>query len=217
MNFSKSIRSFSSVIAVVAVGACTDQKLSTPPVPVSASNQSVVTEQNPFNESVGKSIDKTTGIRWIGNHLKSNSANRNSEYVIQASVLSNILADKSCVGISLYYAQTAAGLVHIIPLGVTGNGKLIKTEKVSIENKEVAWETGWLWINNYSGPVNAHYFGRKTFGRLLQDQMSPAIRLSLAMNDSSIPQLLMSNAMEPNPVSYEDMSFLCPPTCPVMN
>src|SRR5882724_11882503 len=120
MNLPKSLRSFSSILAVVVIGACTDQKLSTPPAPVSASNQPVATEQSPFNKSVGKSIGKNTGIRWIGNHLKYNSTNRSSEYLIQATVLSKILADNSCVGISLYYSQTAAGLIHIIPLGVTG-------------------------------------------------------------------------------------------------
>ncbi|GHM98945.1 hypothetical protein WSM22_04350 [Cytophagales bacterium WSM2-2] len=204
---------FSSLVVtaiVVSINSCIDQKISSRPQAATSTIQS----QNVFNENVGALISKSTGNRWIGNFAASKTRLAISEYYIPSSSLSKILENKSCVGICLYYAQDAAGSLHVIPIGVDRTGKTIAQEVVSVRNAELNWKTAVQWITNYSGGIKAHFFGNKTYFRLLNDQHASTIRISFASNDTKAPQMLLSNAAVSNPDSYEDESFLCPPVCP---
>jgi len=222
MNFSKHFyrTSFAILILAVIFDSCTDQRLTTPPAPGAspkvdvATSGSISSTQTSFNKAVGAPINSQTGLRWIKNFASTKSSFIDAEYFVYGSTLQKIVADNNCVGISLYYAIDGSGKLHIIPVGIDGNGNIIVSQTVNVENMDISWQTAWQWINSYSGKVISHFFGAQTFTRLLIDQKLQTVRISLAMDDSNNPQLLLSNASNPNPSYYDDESRPCPPYCP---
>jgi len=165
-----------------------------------------------FNEAVGKPIDRSTALRWIDNFIKANpKATR--EYVIDASALKEIMANALCTGISLNYATDSLGALHILPIGLDRDGKVLPMQTIATQAGKIDWQTSRQWIGNYTGYIRSHFFGTMTFKRLLVDQRSSFVRVSLALNDIGSPQLLLSNASIASPSSFEDMSTPCPPVC----
>src|SRR5258708_24639925 len=190
MNFSKHFyrASFAVLVLTVIFNSCTDQRLTTQPAPGASPKVDVTTKgsisstaQTSFNKSVGAPIDSQTGLRWIKNFASTKSSFIDAEYFVQGSTLQKIVANNNCVGISLYYAIDGSGKLHIIPVGIDGNGKIIVSQTASAENIGISWQTVWQWINSYSGNVRSHFFGSQTFTRLLIDQKVQTLRMSLAL------------------------------------
>ena len=204
-------------IIFVLIDSCSDQRMSqADPSPIQSS-QSAATSASAstvgaFNEYVGKPIDRSTALRWIDNFVKANPR-ATREYVIDASVLKEIMADASCTGISLNYATDGNGSLHILPIGLNRDGKILPMQTISTRSGKIDWRTSQEWISNYAGYIRSHFFGTMTFTRLLDEQRSSQVRVSLALNDAGAPQLLLSNASEISPSLYEDKSSPCPPVC----
>jgi hypothetical protein len=167
-----------------------------------------------FNETVGKPIDRSTALRWIGNFTNANPKAARA-YVIDASAIKEIMANAACTGISLHYATDAQGSLHILPIGVDRNGKMLPTQTIPTQNGRIDWLTSQKWINNYTGYIRSHFFGTMTFTRLLVSQQASQIRISFATNDAGTPQLLLSDVGDLTPDGYEDASQPCPPYCPI--
>lgn len=218
MAYIKRVFGFSLLTSFLCLLSCGEQKLTSGPETSATDRsspavESTATVQATFNVSVGSPIDQQTGLRWIGTFMKANP-NALDNYYVQASTLKGIMANTACVGISLYYSVDASGNLHIIPIGVDVNGKVIAMQTTTVDNIALSWQTLWQWINNYTGTVRSHFFGTQTFTQLLVDQKSKAVLISRALDDSGNPQLLLSNAADSNPTSYSDESRPCPPYCP---
>src|SRR5712691_4126867 len=85
--------------------ACSDQKLApsqdttlADPAIASSSNNANTTVAPLFNKNVGRPIDGNVGRGWINNFAKGNG-NVAESYVIQSTVIKEILSNTACVGI----------------------------------------------------------------------------------------------------------------------
>ena len=165
-----------------------------------------------FHKGVGRAIGKDTAKRWINNFIQKNGTKK--DYTITSTSLQQILSQPNCIGLCLYYGVDDAGKVHILPIGINEAQSVIKMNTVPTESGSINWETAMLWRARYIGTVKAHFFGANTFDRLINKQGSPAIRTTLATNDTNAPQLLLSNSTEGDPRDYEDESAACPTACP---
>lgn len=217
------VKLFRSTILVLAllvlVHSCTDQKITssppsaTPALPLDVTNQSA-TALPAFNKTIGSPIDRATALRWMTNFAKVNPQTSVTEHFIQATVLKRIISNSACVGISLHYSLDGLGQLHIIPAGIDGTGKMIANIGMDLGGLTIDWPTQLQWMTNYTGNVRSHFFGALTFTRLLTSQVQ-IVRVTLALDDSGNPQLLLSNASASDPNNYEDASSPCPPVCPI--
>jgi hypothetical protein len=215
-------------IAVAMAYSCTEQAIPVETaqrtaVPSSASvdNARKGSSENTstFNVSVGAPIESTTGERWISNYTKDTSRSVKT-YTIKAEALNKILCDKKCVGISLSYAQDHQKRLHVLPMGVDGEGRIISATAVYTQNGDISWKAAKSWIANYTGPVQSHFFGQNTFQRLWVNGNADVV-ITFALDDNNNPQLLLAVAT-PTGASgkvsaqskFEDASAACPPACP---
>ena len=182
-------------------------------------NSSSSSSTSPFNVSVGAPIEHTTGERWIDNYVK-DYASQSETYHIKAGALAEILSNKKCVGISFAYAQDFQKRLHVLPMGVDGDGKIILSKTVYTQNGDISWKTAKSWISNYTGPVQSHFFGQNTFQRLWVNGNADVV-ITFAVDDNNNPQLLLAVANSTNSAgkvssqsTYEDASAACPPACP---
>ena len=168
-----------------------------------------------FHKSVGGPIKKEVGNAWIDNYMKKNG--NAFTYPIESNVITEILENPSTEGIVLHYAIDSKGTRHILATGVTSAGKIIKPRLVSTSEGTISWEDAVTFINNYSGPVKAHFFGKNTFHRLIDEQGATAITATSALDEDYRIQLLLSPmvSIESSRLLigslYEDKSFPCPP------
>jgi hypothetical protein len=172
-----------------------------------------------FNVSVGAPIESTTGERWIGNYTK-NADGSPKTYTIKAAALNKILCNKKCVGISLAYAQDKQKILHVLPIGVDGEGRIIFANSVYTQNGDISWKAAKNWIANYTGPVQSHFFGQNTFQRLWENGNADVV-ITFALDDNNSPQLLLAVATPASASGkvsaqskFEDASAACPPACP---
>jgi hypothetical protein len=212
-------------IAVVMAYSCSDQV-----IPVETSQSTTASgstsaanarteNASAFNVTVGAPIESTTGERWISNYKK-DYASEAKTYTIKAGALNKILCDKKCVGISLAYAQDLQKRLHVLPMGVDGEGRIIAAKSVYTQNGDISWKTAKSWTSNYTGPVQSHFFGQNTFQRLWANGNADIV-ITFALDDNNNPQLLLAVAT-PTSTSgkvssksnFEDASAACPPACP---
>ncbi len=180
----------------------------------------VTPKESPWKTTTGAPVNVQTGNKWIENF---NAANRNAgkSYIIQSKDLQTILSNSSCVGICLYFAIDDTQTAHILPIGVNTNGRLMKTSSINTQKGLVDWDTAQRWIANDPGAIDARFFGRNTFTRLLSDKACLGIRAIYALDDQGKPQLLLGNAavnynsLSVGQMNYEDASRPCPPYCPL--
>lgn len=212
-------------IAIAMAYSCSEQAIpvetaQSTAVPSSTTADNARTgSTNTFNVSVGAPIEGTTGERWISNYTK-DSAGQAKTYTIKAGSLNKILCDKKCVGISLAYAQDLQKRLHVLPMGVDGEGRIISAKSVCTQNGDISWKTAKNWISNYTGPVQSHFFGQNTFQRLWTNGNADVV-ITFALDDNNNPQLLLAVAT-PTSTSgkvsaksnFEDASAACPPACP---
>lgn len=213
-------------IAVAVAYSCSDQV-----IPVESSQRTVANTEasnstartgsssSPFNVAVGAPIEYTTGERWIDNYTK-DYASQSKTYSIKADALNKILSNKKCVGISLAYAQDFQKKLHVLPMGVDSDGKIISSRMVYTQNGDISWKTAKCWISNYTGPVQSHFFGQNTFQRLWANGNADVV-ITYALDDNNNPQLLLAVATPASPSGkvsaqskFEDASAACPPACP---
>lgn len=194
--------------------ACSDPRLaSKSDTGLAKNNADAIADGTPlstvFSSKVGAPIDRPTAVRWMTN-FTSRNASATAEFFISTNALKNIISDKSCVGISLWYAVDDRGNLQIFPVGVDAFGKTMTTNFINATS--VSWQTASQWIANYNGAVRSHFFGSLIINSLLT---GPMVRVSRAIDDSGSPQLLLSNASDPVPADYDDRSQPCPPGCPI--
>ena len=158
-----------------------------------------------FHAAVGAPIDAATATRWIENHRQA-AGREVASYTIQAVALRRILERPGCVGISLQYGVDDSGELQLFPIGVDGDGRGIADTAVPAEARR--------FIDQYTGTVKSHFFGRDTFTRLLDERRSETVRVTPALDDERAPQLLLSDAAEKKPRIYEDESNPCRSSCP---
>jgi len=212
-------------IAVIIAYSCSEQmipaesKNANANSTASSSTAARAESSNPFNASVGAPIDNTVGERWIDNYVK-DYASESKTYNFKAEALNKILSDKKCVGVSLTYALDFQKRLHVLPIGVDGDGKKISTKHVYTQNGDISWKTAQRWIANYTGSVSSHFFGQNTFKRLWANGYFDVVA-TFAIDDKNNPQLLLAtNAPNSNSgkaaakSSFEDLSSPCPPVCP---
>lgn len=215
-SLSKTLPPATCIVAFLIIYACTDrgltsgEKLSGTDVP---SDQAAVGLTRSFDKTVGGRIDGKLGDRWIANHIRQHGFVR--EQVVNGDIIKNILDQSGCVGISLYYAVDTNRTLVIIPVGKTETGASLVPEWMPAGDGTVSWRTATEMISAYSGTVRSHFFGANTFNRLF-DEGCRSIRLSHALNDSGAEQVLLSDAEDPTPENYEDMSNPCPPCDPTL-
>lgn len=212
-------KSFTSVFVLgvflyFIVNSCTDQNListsAKPEKKLTTAATSELLAVATFSSAIGAPIDGATGVRWMKNFISSNKGSV-SDYIIPMSILRSILGSASCVGVILYYAVDDSKVLHIIPIGVDGAGKVIGWKSITLGNTIIDWQTAWQWINNYSGTLRSHFFGSK----ILVSTYLPIknLRISRAINDAGVPQLLLSDADSSTVLTYGDDSGSCPPFC----
>ena len=148
-----------------------------------------------FRVDVGAPIDAAIGSRWMDNYRRA-TGNEAVSYTIPSATLRQELAAAGSVGIRLQYGTDDAGGLHIFPSGVDSAGRLLTVMPADARR----------FIDQYRGGVKSHFFGRNTFVRLLDEGRCEAVRATLALDDALAPQLLLSDAAEKEPRSYEDMS-----------
>lgn len=214
-----------AAIAVCIAFSCSEQVTSVTSEKINSSGNTDLTSSaarsesaSTFNVSVGAPIDFNKGERWIDNYIK--DASQSVTYTIKASALNTILSNKNCVGVSLVYAVDFQNKLHILPIGVDGNGKRITSKLVYTQNGDIKWKTAQCWIDNYTGSVSSHFFGQNTFQRLWADGNVDVVT-TLALDDNNNPQLLLTAHAPANSAgkvaaqkNYEDASAACPPACP---
>jgi hypothetical protein len=214
-------------IAIAIAYSCSDQT-----IPIETVQSTVATDgtsasstartgsnKSTFNVTVGAPIEDTTGERWIKNYSEDYPSQAKT-YTIKAGALHKILSDKKCVGISLAYAQDLQKRLHVLPVGVNEEGRIISSKAVYTQNGDISWKTSKSWIANYTGKVQSHFFGQNTFQRLWSKGDADVI-VTFALDDNNNPQLLLDVA--PTTVTSgrfsstsnrEDASAACPPACP---
>ncbi|HTH56937.1 MAG TPA: hypothetical protein VL728_12895 [Cyclobacteriaceae bacterium] len=210
--------SIPALVLLMLVNSCTEQKITSKPkgsAPTWSTHEAgqLSTTSSGFNKWIGSPIDRATAVRWMGNFVKANPRASVTEYFISSAVFKQILSNATCVGVSLHYSLDSSGQLHIIPVGIGSNGKMMANTSVTIDGKMMDWSTQQAWINNYTGKVRSHFFGALTFERLLVEQRAQAVRINLALDDSGAPQMLLSDNSVVNPDAIEDVSSPCPPVC----
>lgn len=163
------------------------------------------TAPSDFHAAVGAPIDAATAKRWIEN-LRRAEQREGASYTLPAATLRRLLALPGSVGVSLYYGLDDAGELELFPVGTDREGRAIAGLSEGARRP----------IRRYTGPVSAHFFGRDTFTRLLDEQRSEAVRVTPARDDEAGPQLLLSDAAEEDPHTYEDASFPVPEDSPIL-
>jgi hypothetical protein len=217
-------RLFKSCASVFVLGvsvyflfnSCAEQPLTSNPVPASTKNEITgITGESTnvpiFSSDVGAPIDRETAVRWMRNFAISNK-NATHDYVIPVDLLKSILSSTSCVGVVLYYAVDDSKELHIIPIGVNSAGKVIAWKSITLGTVTIDWQTAWHWINSHDGAVRSHFFGSKILVSTYLENKN--MRISRALNDAGLPQLLLSNGDVITPQGYGDESGPCPPFCP---
>jgi hypothetical protein len=202
---------------ILGLGACAlpsldDQKKSFASDQQSNGNTASDVVANPFSKKVGAPIDTEKADRWILNYKKLYGISKS--YNIESAKITTVLSQPGCIGISLHYSTDENKNLHILPIGVNDSGKIITSDKVAIENGYVDWRTAQQWIANYSGPATSHFFGTNTFNRLISEQKTVVINVTLALNDGLDPVLILANAASTSSDFKEDDSITCPPFCP---
>jgi len=210
----------SAFVLLLIADSCTEQKIvSTPtgsaPSPLSNQETQGGATALVFDKSIGSPIDGATARRWMANFKDANPSVTATEHFVSASVLKKIISNSTCVGISFHYAQDVMGQLHIIPVGVASNGKMIANPGTDIGDSNVDWQTQQRWINNYKGSVRSHFFGAQSFDRVFLGLQTQIVRVTLALDDSGNPQLLLSNASDATPSEYQDRAGSCPPYCAI--
>lgn len=186
-----------SVSVLLTLAACDMQTLEQ--VQVSdAQDLEDVTAPSSFHAGVGAPIDAALGARWIENHRQTTESEVAS-YLIEAATLRQFLELPGCVGIGLYHAVDDSGQPRLFPIGVDSEGRAIAGATVPVEARRS--------IRRYVGPARYHFFGRNTFHRLLDEQGVALVRATPALDEQGAPQLLLSDAAETEPSSYEDVSM----------
>lgn len=173
-------------------------------------NLALSDSSTPFVKGTGASIDKSVGERWIDNYKK--AGNAETHFTVDARVFERMLREENSVGVSLQYAVDTSGVVQLIMMGVAEGGTLLKNTLATTAEAELTWSLASEMMNAHTGSVRAHFFGANSFLRLFNKGCT-AVRLSLALNDSGTPQILLSDAGDPSPDGFEDASSLCPPHC----
>jgi hypothetical protein len=170
-----------------------------------------ITTPNPFNKRVGAPVDGEVGDQWIANFKKVKGYNKT--YTLSNAAVQAIVSQPNCVGISLTYALDEKNNAHILPIGVDFNGKIMKSEYVSTINGNIKWATAQQWIDKDKGPIDSHFLGSSTFGRLNENPCK-IIKVDYAINNKNQQVLLLSNPCEVNlKMKYEDESNTCPENC----
>ncbi|HTH56126.1 MAG TPA: hypothetical protein VL728_08760, partial [Cyclobacteriaceae bacterium] len=189
------LRSTLSLLVLLLVNSCTEQKITSTPAgstpALSSPETGPATTSPTFHKGIGSPIDRATALRWIANFAKVNPTAPATEHFIDAGVLKRIVSNSTCVGVSLHYSRDGAGHLHIIPIGTDSNGKQIPNLGIDIGDSTIDWQTQQRWITNYTGNVRSHFFGTQTFSRLVQAEI---VRITMALDDSGNPQLLLSDA-----------------------
>lgn len=217
-------RLFKSCASVFALGvsvyilfnSCAEQKLTSDPVPANDKNEinEVASESVAvpiFSSDVGAPIDQAKAFRWMRNFTNSNK-NAVRDYVIPSDLLKSILGSPSCVGVALCYAIDDSKVLHIIPIGVNRAGKMIAWKSIMLGNEIIDWKTALQWISNYNGSLRSHFFGSDIlFSTYCKNK---SMRISRALNDAGVPQLLLSNGDVSPLKDVADASGSCPPFCP---
>jgi hypothetical protein len=182
-----------------------------------------IADTNPFKKTTGAPIEVATGNKWIENFKKLNRG-MGKEYVMAVKDLQAILSNPSCVGICLYFAIDEKQQAHLLPIGVSSKGYLMKTATINTSVGSINWEMAQKWIANDPGEIDARFFGSNTFDRLFNTTNCTKIKAISALDDSKKPQLLLANAslnyqdvnMQGSTLlRYEDDSAVCPPVCPL--
>lgn len=180
---------------------------------VVTNNFSSLSTKNLFTKTVGAPIDGELGRSWIKNFKKANPFATTSSYIIEVKDLQSILSNRTCVGICLYYAVDNKKQVHILPVGINENGRVIKNKSINTQAGLISWKMAQQWINNYSGKIHGHFFGSNIFETLFRNSFSKAIRTDFGMDEKNVLQLLLSGAEETNLSIYMDRSSPVPATC----
>lgn len=169
----------------------------------------------PFNKNVGAPIDGRLGAEWIKNYVKKNG--KAKSYTLKTAYLQNILKKPNCVGICMYYARDFQNNIHILPVGVDLNGKVIPGILIPTEKSFVLWYMAKNWIFKYSGAVAGHFFGANSAFPRLKLNTCGTVRVDFALDGYGKPQLLLSNPCEKNFAKmYEDRSFPCNTESPII-
>jgi len=216
-------RLFKSCASVFVLGmstyflfnSCTEQQLTSNPVPEGDKTgiDGITTESTTvpiFSSDVGAPIDQAKAVRWIRNFAISNRS-ATPHYFIPADLLKSILSNSSCAGVVLYYAVDDSKEMHIIPIGVTTNGKVIPWKSITLGNETIRWQTALRWIKNHNGAVRSHFFGSEILVSTYCKNKS--MRISRALNDAGVPQLVLSNGDVTTLQDSGDVSRPCPPSC----
>lgn len=201
--------------------ACNKQEFNTTTsMHLSGTTGSLTSSTTFFNPNVGAPIDFKTGKQWIENYRQMNGG-MNKEYTMASRDLKALLNNTSCVGICFYYAKDEANTTHLLPIGISNQGKIIKAPYLSTANGMINWETAQKWIANDFGLIDARFFGRNTFSRLFKDPECTRLRAIWALDEANSPQLLLIDAavnyilndgLNDN-LLFEDRSSPCPPIC----
>ena len=123
-----------------------------------------------FRADVGAPIDAATANRWMENHRLATGDDTVS-YIISSAVLREVLSAPGSVGISMQYGTDDAGRLHIFTSPVDSAGRSLTATP----------EDAKRFIARYRGAVKAHFFGRNTFTRLLDEGRCGAVRATLAL------------------------------------
>lgn len=205
-----------AMMLAFVISNCSDQgfdtKISDEQEQINDGNNTTEIITTPFHRTVGGPVDRITGDGWIKNYF--DKTDEAFQYSIKAPALRDILSNPSCVGISLCYAVDANDQRHIIPVGITGSGKMISSPAVDTENGVISWDTAKKWMANYKGVLRSHFMGATSIGRTVSRPSCKIVWISFAMDDTDKLQLLVSSDNPDKTEFYEDRTTPCPPVCP---
>lgn len=228
--FKSSIAIVTTAVFFLLIYSCTKQKLgmsenmsTSESALLGSSDLASSTATNFFKPTIGAPVDVATGNQWIENYIKSNRGMA-KEYLIAAKDLKAILSNTTCVGICFYFAIDENNMAHILPVGVSENGRIMKPTYINTQKGAISWGTAQKWIANDPDPIDARFFGRNTFNRLFNDTSCLNIKAISALDNKNKPQLLLADAalnyqdltmLSMLNLRYEDESAVCPPVCPI--
>ena len=206
------------LMIVIMINSCSEQAMESGDTQTNSvtTDESNITNDfriaNYFTKTTGAPIDREKANQWIRNYALVNG--QGFEYQVKAEALKEILSRTNCNGISFRYGLNADNQLHIIPVGVDNTGTEMKSDRVTTAEGHISWELSKEYTNRYWGTVRAHYFGANTFERLFKSNDCKIIRITLALDESNNPQLLLSDFAQADSNSLEDDSIACPPVCP---
>lgn len=202
---------FLGLVNLLIIGSCQKREDTAAP-----QEQSALSLHPVFKKTVGAPISGETGRRWVAN-LRRKSRGEVPSFIVESEEFTALISDSSCVGICLYYIQNEAGETHLALIGVDASGTVMQKTTVATDAGAVDWTVFQAFRKAYKaanpGGIEAHFFGTKTFLRLIEEQQAAQIKATKALNDADQPQLLLSDAALTEPESSEDASIVCPPTC----